>query len=111
MFRGDLEAMVLGVLQAGEAHGYEIAKRLQSIGGDLLKVGEARLYPCLHTLEQEGNVASRWVEQEGKPNRKVYSLTDKGRGALHEKRKLWTRLSGAIDQVLSLKPAKGGSDV
>jgi PadR family transcriptional regulator PadR len=52
-FKGDLEALVLGVLQDGELHGYEISKRIKLISAKALQVGEGQLYPALHKLEKE----------------------------------------------------------
>lgn len=99
-FRGDLEALVLGALDGGEAHGYEIARRIKAISEEALAVGEGLLYPALHGLERDGLVAAEWVSQEGKPNRKVYRLTEAGRGSLAKKRREWQRFSAAVSAVL-----------
>ncbi len=53
-FKGDLEALVLGVLQGGSLHGYEMAKRIRQSSESALSVGEGQLYPALHRLEREG---------------------------------------------------------
>src|SRR5579875_3753285 len=98
-FRGDLEALVLGALDAGEAHGYEIARRIKVVSDEALAVGEGLLYPALHALERDGLVAAEWVAQEGKPNRKVYRLTESGRGALAKKRKEWQRFAVGVAAV------------
>jgi PadR family transcriptional regulator, regulatory protein PadR len=100
-FRGDLEALVLGVLQDGGLHGYEIAKRIREMGSDALSVGEGKLYPTLHGLERDGMVVAEWVPQEGRPARKVYSLTDKGRAVLVEKRRLWQAFADGVSHILS----------
>jgi DNA-binding PadR family transcriptional regulator len=102
-YKGELNGIVLGVLQAGPAHGYEVAKRIKTVSEGTLAVGEAKLYPCLHKLEQDGLVAAEWIPQTGKPSRKVYSLTDKGRGALAEKLTAWEQFSGAVTSVLGHK--------
>ena len=106
-FRGDLEALVLGALDGGAAHGYEIARRIKSVSEEALAVGEGLLYPALHALERDGLVAAEWVPQEGKPNRKVYRLTDEGRGALAKKRKEWLRFAQGVSAVL--KPGASGA--
>ncbi|HWA82787.1 MAG TPA: helix-turn-helix transcriptional regulator [Fimbriimonadaceae bacterium] len=107
-YKGELDGIVLGVLQAGPAHGYEIVKRVKALSEGTLAVGEAKLYPCLHKLEQEGYVSAEWIPQEGKPARKVYSLTPKGAGALAEKRKAWEQFSKAIATVLGAKESSRG---
>ncbi|MDR3688967.1 MAG: helix-turn-helix transcriptional regulator [Fimbriimonas sp.] len=100
-YKGELDGIVLGVLQAGPAHGYEIVKRVHLISEGALSVGEAKLYPCLHKLEDEGCVSAEWFPQEGKPSRKVYSLTSKGAGLLAEKRKAWERFADGVGSVLN----------
>jgi len=100
-FKGDLEALVLGVLDLGELHGYEIAKRIQRISDRALEIGEGQLYPALHTLERSGLVTSTWFQQEGKPPRKVYAITDEGRKALATKRKEWTRFTEGVASILT----------
>lgn len=102
-FRSDMNALLLGVLQSGPAHGYEIAKRVNALGEGTLKVGEAKLYPFLHRLEEEGLVVAEWIPQEGKPARKVYALTDRGIKALAEKRKAWSSFSDAVSRIIGEK--------
>lgn len=99
-FRGDLEALVLGALDGGAAHGYEISRRIKATSEDALAVGEGQLYPALHALERDGLVAADWVPQEGKPNRKVYRLTDMGTAALAKKRREWQKFAAGVAAVL-----------
>jgi len=106
-FRSDLDALVLGVLQAGKMHGYEITKRINRQGETVLRVKEGQLYPILHRLENEGLVVSEWIPQEGKPARKVYWLTEKGRGALAAKRASWEDFAERVSRLLS--PGQAGT--
>lgn len=107
-YKGELDGIVLGVLQASPAHGYEIVKRVKSISEGALAIGEAKLYPCLHKLEEIGCVSSEWVPQDGKPARKVYTLTSKGGGVLAEKQRGWERFSAGIAAVLGAKENRNG---
>ena len=107
-YKGELDGIVLGVLQSGSAHGYEIVKRVKALSDGVLSVGEAKLYPCLHKLEADGCVSAEWVPQEGKPARKVYTLTDKGIGALVEKRSSWDRFANGIASVICAKETNRG---
>lgn len=103
-FKSDLDALILGVLQEGERHGYEIAKRIRELSDTALAVGEGQLYPALHRLEKDGLVAATWVPQEGKPPRKVYHLTDEGSGALATHVREWQKFSESVNRILT--PAK-----
>lgn len=103
-FRSDLEAMVLGVLQQGSLHGYEIAKRIRQQSQDALRFGEGQLYPALHSLEQANCITAEWVPQEGKPARKVYSITEQGVAELDKQRNAWARFAQGVSAILA--PAK-----
>jgi len=61
-------------------HGYEIMHTVSSMTGGRLKVGAGTLYALLARFENEGIVAL--VSDDGR--RKVYSITEKGRGLLDQ---------------------------
>lgn len=104
-FKSDLDALILGVLQGEELHGYEIAKRIRQCSATTLRIGEGQLYPALHRLEEEGRIQAQWLPQEGKPARKVYRLTTEGRVRLAEHQKAWQQFADGVTAVLAGKPA------
>ncbi len=75
--------LCLAVLFDTEASGYEIRK--MSTGGEFTYFVEASfgsIYPALAKLEDENLVTSRIEVQEGRPAKKVYSITEAGRREL-----------------------------
>ncbi len=92
---------MLGTLQQEALHGYEIAKRIKHAAPDAFSVGEGRLYPALHRLERDGFVTAIWIPREGKPARKVYSLTDTGKSELREKKRKWETFAQGVAQLLN----------
>lgn len=110
-FKTDFEALILGAVAAGPLHGYGIVKAIREGSGGALRAGEGQLYPFLHRMEEQGWLAAGWEPQEGKPARKVYELTDKGRAELAEKKKAWSAFSGAVSSILNTtrKEAKGNA--
>lgn len=103
-FRGDLDALILGVLAGGRMHGYEITQTINGAGsGDgAVVVREGQLYPILHKLENDELIEAEWVEQQtGRPARKVYRLTNKGRAALEEKRAAWQNFAQTVGSLLA----------
>jgi len=100
-FKKDLSTLVLGVLQDDGLHGYEIAKRIREVSVKSLQVAEGRLYPALHKLELEGLIQAEWIPQEGRPPRKVYSLTDEGRSELAKQRSEWRAFADSVDAILN----------
>jgi DNA-binding PadR family transcriptional regulator len=72
--------LLLAILGFGETTGYDI-KKMSEEGpfSYFIDISYGAIYPTLAKLEEEGCVASRIESQQGKPDRKVYSITDKGR--------------------------------
>lgn len=85
----DAKTLCLGVLALGDASGYEIRKQFEE--GPFAYFHETSfgsIYPALTKLTAENLVTCTDVRQEGKPDKKVYSITDAGRAffrdALHK---------------------------
>jgi PadR family transcriptional regulator, regulatory protein PadR len=101
LLQGTLDLLVLHALQRGALHGYAIAQTIHLLSDEVLKVEEGSLYPALYRLELEGAISSEWGLSENNRRAKYYSITRKGRKALDEQQQTWTRLSGAVQRVLS----------
>ncbi len=100
-FRGDLEALVLGVLQDRSAHGYEIARAIAERTDRLITIGEGQLYPLLHRMEKNGFVSAEWIPQEKKPAQKQYKLTPQGLLELGKQRAKWQKFSAGVSSLLA----------
>ena len=75
----DVKTVCLGMLTDGEASGYDLKKEFESSFGHFFAAGYGSIYPALNALARDGLVECRHVPQEGKPDRKVYSITELGR--------------------------------
>ncbi|MDX5365690.1 MAG: PadR family transcriptional regulator [Alphaproteobacteria bacterium] len=73
--------LLLSVLMSGPATGYDIKKTMENEVSTLLDVSLSNLYPALNELAAEGLVTFQRVEQDNRPNKKVYELTEAGRSA------------------------------
>ena len=73
--------LLLSVLMSGPATGYDIKKTMENDVSTLLDVSLSNLYPALNELAEEGLVTYKKVEQDNRPNKKIYELTEAGRGA------------------------------
>ncbi|CAM5702902.1 hypothetical protein SGLAM104S_01860 [Streptomyces glaucescens] len=49
--RGNLEGMLLSVLEPGELHGYAVIEELKRRSGDAINLPTGTVYPALHRLE------------------------------------------------------------
>jgi DNA-binding PadR family transcriptional regulator len=78
----DVRTICLGILSRGDATGYEIKKLFDDDGYQhFVEASFGSIYPALGRLTEEGLVSVREELQEKRPDRKVYSITDKGRAA------------------------------
>jgi len=77
----DVKTLCLGVLSLGDASGYEIRKMFEE--GPFAHFHQASygsIYPALSKLLEEKHVSCTVEAQDGRPDKKVYSLTDSGLG-------------------------------
>ena len=77
----DVKTVCLGMLTDGEASGYDLKKQFESTFGHFFAAGYGSIYPALSALAESGLVECEHVPQFGKPDRKVYRITDAGREA------------------------------
>jgi PadR family transcriptional regulator, regulatory protein PadR len=100
LLQGTLDLLILKIVALGPVHGYAIAKRIQQISSDTIKVQQGTLYPALYRLEERGYVASKWQESEQGRMAKKYTLTRKGVKQLESEKTEWERAIGAISLIL-----------
>src|ERR1700759_2297241 len=93
------ELLVLRLLRGGEMYGYEIVQAIRRETGDVVSLGEGVVYPVLHGLERSGAITAQKRSVGGR-TRIYYALSPAGESRLSELSGLWTRLAGAIQQVL-----------
>ena len=81
----NIKTLCLGILALGDASGYEIRKLVGE--GQFSFFSDASygsIYPALTKLTEDGLINYRSENQEGRPDKKIYSLTDRGRTELEE---------------------------
>ncbi|HEY2358836.1 MAG TPA: PadR family transcriptional regulator [Phenylobacterium sp.] len=94
------ELLVLRLLRNGEMYGYQIVQAIREETGEVVSLGEGVVYPVLHALERGGAISSRRRAVNGR-SRIYYSLSPKGASRLTELTALWSRVTGAVQQVLT----------
>lgn len=97
MLKGTLEGIVLAILSARPAYGYEITASLRDRG--FTDIAEGTVYALLVRIEQRGLVAVDKVPSEKGPPRKVYALNAEGRSALDEFWRTWSFLAERLDEL------------
>ena len=95
-------AVALSRAGVEEFHGFELAKRLRDGDGQRTLTAHGTLYKALTRMEKAGLLESAWEDpdvavHEGRPRRRLYALTSKGRAAL-------TQVASKPTQPTNLNP-------
>lgn len=90
---------VLCVLQRDELHGYEIAKQVETCTKGSCSPTQGAIYPVLKEFEQGGYLTSRAELVNGR-QRKLYSVTDKGRRAFSQAASAWQEVGERVKEVI-----------
>ncbi|MDR2056554.1 MAG: PadR family transcriptional regulator [Desulfovibrio sp.] len=93
---------LLGLLNYGSMTGYELGKAFNASLGFFWQGQTSQIYRELSAMERSGWLTATRVVQEGRPNKKLYALTDEGKQALTG----WlSDAEGAIAEALCVRNA------
>jgi DNA-binding PadR family transcriptional regulator len=95
-----LRHAALAALLAGEASGYDLAKSFSASVGNFWVATPQQLYRELERLESEGLITGRLIEQQRRPNKRLFSLTPAGRQALADYTRTPSRDTSIKDELL-----------
>lgn len=102
---GTLDLLVLKTLETmGEMNGYRIARRIEQVSGDALKLSQGAIYPALIRLEQEGWIRAEWGISETNRKVKFYSLTKAGKKQLEAEVQKWEQANALVARFLEAAP-------
>jgi PadR family transcriptional regulator, regulatory protein AphA len=87
--------LILGLLAQNPMTGYDMRKHVQDVLSVVTNASYGTLYPTLHKLLDDGAVQMDEVEQEGRPSKKVYQITNKGTKDLQG----WLKQPPADDKI------------
>lgn len=100
LVQGTLDFLILKTIALEPKHGWAIAKRIEQLSRQELKVPQGSLYPALHRLEQQGWIKAQWRTSETGRDAKFYALTRAGQKHMEKEVANWSRLSQAINLVV-----------
>jgi PadR family transcriptional regulator, regulatory protein PadR len=104
VLQGTLDLMILKTLHAlGPQHGFGIARRIEQVSRDVLRLNEGTVYTSLLRLQQQGWVAAEWGISDNNRKAKFYSITTRGEQQLVVETENWDRISGVVGRVLRLE--------
>lgn len=73
---------ILGLLNYGDMSGYEIREVFKDSLNYFWTAQTSQIYRELGVLEKNGWIVKQTIEQDGKPNKNICSITDDGRQEL-----------------------------
>ena len=103
VLQGTLDLMVLQTLDAmGPLHGYGVARRIEQVSDDVLRLNQGTIYASLLRLQQRRWIAAAWGVSEHNRRAKFYAITRAGRKQLAAEADNWMRIAGVIGRLLRL---------
>ena len=79
-----LDHAILGFLQYGPASGYDLKAIFDLSVQHFWPADQSQIYRTLSRMEADGWVSAQTVAQDGRPDKKVYSVSARGRSELHD---------------------------
>ncbi|HWQ99160.1 MAG TPA: PadR family transcriptional regulator [Clostridia bacterium] len=101
MLKGVLEGCVLEIISRGETYGYEITRRLNTLG--FADVVDGTVYTILVRLEKNGLVNINKQPSDMGPPRKFFTLNEAGRAELLN---FWQKWEFVASKLTELKETK-----
>ncbi len=92
--------LILKALDGHEMHGYDIARTIEAVTDDALRVEEGSLYPALHRMQRRGWIKARWGRSDKNRRAKYYDLTEDGARQLHTESIEWARYTTAVAAMM-----------
>lgn len=100
LLQGTLDLIVLRLLRAGPANGWDLTQSIQVVSKGVLDVNYGSLYPALRRLESKGLIKGRWGTSENNRRARFYELTPNGLKQLDAERREWERFQQALGLIL-----------
>jgi transcriptional regulator len=100
LLQGTLDLIVLRLLRAGPANGWDITQSIQVVSKGALEINYGSVYPALRRLEARGYVKAEWGTSDNNRRARFYELTASGRKQLAAEREAWQKFSAALGLIL-----------
>lgn len=80
--RGSVQHAILALLAERPRHGYELRDLFQAALGGHWELNSGQIYTSLDRLSRDGLVVEEGIEKGGGPDKRLWALTQEGRGEL-----------------------------
>ena len=82
-------------------HGYAIARHIERLSDDVLRIEEGSLYPALQRMRQKGWIKAEWRQTPNNQKARSYTITAAGRKQLGVEESGFAEMLSAISRVMS----------
>lgn len=97
--RGAGRFLVLAALHQQPRHGYELARAVTEGCAGCCEPSDAMIYPTIRELTADGYIVCR-SEWQGRRQRKVCELTDRGRHAYQAAAEVWSTMLPGLQRAV-----------
>ena len=99
---GTLDLLILKTLETlGPLHGFGLARRIEQVSENLVRLNQGTVYPALLRLQQRGWISASWGLSETNRRAKFYALTSEGRKQLSSEVENWERTATLVARFLT----------
>jgi transcriptional regulator len=107
LLQGTLDLMVLKTLETmGPQHGYGIARRIEQISEQALRLNQGTIYPALLRLRQRGWIRAEWGTSENGRKARYYTLTKTGKAQIDTETESWERVAATMARFLAVSEGR-----
>jgi transcriptional regulator len=106
LLQGTLDLIVLKLLRAGPANGWDLTQSIQVVSKGALDVNYGSMYPALRRLEAKGWIKGRWGTSESNRRARFYELTPGGMKQLEIEKQSWENFSHALGLILRAEESR-----
>jgi len=100
LLQGTLDLMVLQTLDTlGPQHGYGLARRIEQMSDDILKLNEGTVYAAVMRLQHQRWISASWGTSESNRKAKFYAITATGRRQLKREVEAWDQLAALVSRL------------
>ncbi|WP_368646278.1 PadR family transcriptional regulator [Alkalibacterium putridalgicola] len=100
VIRGYNDTFLLSLLTKGDSYGYDLSRQIRELTDDAYIIKETTMYSAFARLKKNGYITSYpGTVTQGK-KRTYYSITEKGRNYLKEKRQEWRITKEVVDKLV-----------
>ena len=100
IIRGNIDIIILKLLQEEDMYGYEIVKKIKTRTNNLFNIKEVTLYTVLQRLEKKELIVSYMGEKSHGRKRRYYKVTPFGKAYYSELMKEWKNLKRIMKDIL-----------